>query len=91
MLERVKGYWLGIKFKLKLISWEERLEGLIDVKGIYAHVAAVNMQALSRYRPSVAEGPACCIALICAPTGRAKIEPIQLPAGRLCLLMASSA
>ena len=58
MLERVKGYWLGVKFKLKLISWEERLEGLIDVKGSYAHVAAVNMQALSRYRPANAEGSA---------------------------------
>ena len=58
MLERVKGYWLGIKFKLKLISWEERLEGLIDVKGSYAHVAAVNMQALPRYRPATAKGSA---------------------------------
>lgn len=57
-LERVRGYWLGIKFKLKLIDWEERLEGLIDVKGIYSHVAAINMQALSHYRPSSAEGAA---------------------------------
>lgn len=58
LLERIRGYWLGIQFKLKLIDWERRLEGLIDVKGHYSRVAAVNMQALSRYRPTTAEGPA---------------------------------
>ncbi len=57
-LERISGFWLGIKFKLKLIDWEQRLEGLIDVKGSYAHVAAKNMQALSQYRPQPATGSA---------------------------------
>lgn len=57
-MERVNGYWLGIKFKLKLINWEERLEGLIDVKGHYSRVAAVNMNALSRYQPQPATGAA---------------------------------
>ncbi len=58
LLERIHGFWLGIQFKLKLIDWERRLEGLIDVKGNYSRVAAVNMQALTRYRPTAAEGPA---------------------------------
>ena len=58
LAQRVWGLWLAIQYKLKWITLEQRLEGLIDVKGIYSLVAATNMRALEKYRPSQAEGSA---------------------------------
>ncbi len=76
-MQRIYGYWLGVKFKLRLIDWERRLEGLIDVKGTYAHVAAMNIQALTRInRPRRWDRP-CSIAPSCEPTGPELTGPIR--------------
>ncbi|MCM2370991.1 amino acid adenylation domain-containing protein [Aporhodopirellula aestuarii] len=58
LYERVVAMMLAIKYRFGWITMEKRLERIIGTKGIYAKVAAKNMQVIDEYRPDTAEGPA---------------------------------
>ncbi|EMI55463.1 pyoverdine synthetase D [Rhodopirellula sallentina SM41] len=58
LYERLVGMVLAIRYRFGWITMEQRLERIIGTKGIYAKVAAKNMDVITRYRPGAAEGPA---------------------------------
>ncbi|QDV71807.1 Linear gramicidin synthase subunit D [Rosistilla carotiformis] len=58
LAERVTGLVAAIQHRFGWITMEQRLERIINAKGNYAKVAAMNMTALDEYRPTAAQGPA---------------------------------